>query len=238
MIGKGTLQALGTGGIDFNTSEIKMYRMAAKIGLESITCDLNSTIYENTSVTIKDVYLDNVPALQKFDFIDNTTSIYTSVLNGINVGSWNTATGAPAAGTDYLSTGELTIAAYDGSTKTAASLSDKYYFYTLPNSATSDKLTRLVVTADFGGTIVYYPIYLNWNTSDGKTWSAVDTGTSGTGITRAGKGVYANDFYKITLVINSVGVTDPTQDLDPQAVQVTIGVENWAEFAQTAKFTN
>jgi len=220
MLGKSTIAAAGSGlGYDF-TSSVDLYRMVAKVSLESITFDLQG-IYASAALTITDAYLDNVPSEQKIKFAENTSA--TSYTDGI--------TGP----TTYLVNTYAT--AFDGTTPTDAACS----FYTMPNAETEvAKATRLVLKGTFNGTDIYYPIYLNY-TWDGtnKVWQAAATDaltfpdwTSA----RAAKKVYPNDWYKITATIKTIGVTDPTQDLDPQAVQVTITVKNWVGIAQNATF--
>lgn len=220
MLGKGTLAAASSGaGYDF-TSSIDLYRMVAKVSLQSVTFDLQG-IYASATLTITDAYLDNVPSEQKMKFAENTSA--TSYTDGI--------TGP----TTYLVNTYAT--AFDGTTPANAACD----FYTMPNAATDiAKATRLVLKGKFNGTDIYYPIYLNytWNTSS-SAWEAAATDAltfPGWTANREAKKVYPNDWYKITATIKTIGVTSPDQDLDPQAVQVTISVKNWAGITQNSTF--
>ena len=236
MVGKGTLAASSETGIDYEAGTINLYRLAAKVGLVEAKCDLTGTIYDGTPVKIKEIYLDNVPSSQKINLVPNTdpgsTSAYTYATG---------LTGATGA-VEYLSTGEFATAITLDKTNDIA---ENYFFYTMPNAETDkDKATRLVVKCDFGGTDVYYPIYLNYTWNDGTSkWDPASvtalpfTEWSWTAA-REAKKVYPNDYYEIKLAIKSIGVTDPKQDLDPQAVQITVDVANWVTINQNATFTN
>lgn len=231
MVGKGTLAASSTTGIDYEAGTINLYRMAAKVGLTEATCDLSGTIYDGTAVQIKEIYLDNVPSSQNINLAANTDNSYT----------YATGLSTDPAAVAYLSTGALASPI----TLNTTDMTNDYFFYTMPNAENDKaKATRLVVKCDFGGTDVYYPIYLNYTWNSGTSaWEAASTAalpfTEWSWTTaREAKKVYPNDYYNITLAIKSVGVTDPDQDLDPQAVQVTVTVADWVTINQNATFTN
>ena len=217
MIGDG---ALTTSDSKNFTAAIDLYHLSAKVSLENLTINLGAPYAAaGGSFTLDEVYLDNVPAKQETWYTPhakNESETYTD-------------------GGTYLTTG------------TGANASTKYVFYTMPNAATEKKYaTRLVLKGNFKtsssdatGTTVYYPIYLDYDPST----EAVPTGASlpdyasKISLTaREAKVVYPNDWYQITATIKSVGVTDPTQDLDPQSVVVTVTAKDFLDIAQTATF--
>ena len=244
MVGKGELTTTGAPtGIDYTAGTIKLYRMAAKVGLTEAKCDLTNTIYDGITVKIKEIYLANVPSSQKISLVANTdpgsSDAYTYA-----TGLTGSTSPTPTA---YLSTGEFSTPITLDKTN---DITDHYFFYTMPNAETSkEKATRLIVKADFGGTTVYYPIYLNYTWDDttnpsAPKWTAASTAKlayenwAWNDTDREAKKVYPNDYYNVKLLVKSIGVTDPKQDLDPQAVQVTVDVQPWVEISQNATFTN
>ena len=242
MLGKGKLKAVTGGNVTFKAVKdpsagedaIDLYRMVSKVYIEKASSNFSGTIYDGYSFEITEMYLDNIPPTQPFALAANTTAP-TINLNG---GSNSTTTSAEP----YVSTG--TISKTLSTTEEALN----YWFYAMPNA--SDTGTRLVVKGNFkkgtSSTVVYYPIYLNWTaTAQGTTpetyvWGAKDETALPylTTVNREGKKIYANDAYKITLTIKTIGVTDPKQDLDPQAVEVNVTGADWKEINQNATFTN
>ena len=238
MIGQGKLvAATPSDGVDYKTGTIKLYRMVAKVGLTEAKCNLDGTIYAETTVKIKEIYLDNVPSSQKVNLVANTDNSYT----------YSTGLSSDASSVAYLSTDEFATAITLDKT---TDMTNDYFFYTMPNAETDKaKATRLVVKCDFGGTTVYYPIYLNYTWDDttdpsAPKWAAASTDNlvyenwTWNGTAREAKKVYPNDYYNVKLAIKSIGVTDPDQDLDPQAVEVNVTVADWKEISQNATFTN
>ena len=216
-----------------NTAAIDLYRLVSKVYIDKASTAF-SGIYASAAYEITEIYLDNVPASEKFVLDQNTTA---PTLN-MNVAG-GTKTESSSATIPYLSSGVLaTPISLNG---TPADID--HYFYTMPNASTT--YTRLVVKGNFsvgGGTptVIYYPIYLNYTWDDTVTpavWKAVsETALPYATTTRAAKKIYANDAYKITLNIKTIGVTDPRQDLDPQSVEVNVSVANWVDITQNSTF--
>lgn len=226
MLGKGTLAPGGTATF---ASTVTVYRLVSKVYIENASANFTG-LYAGATYTIKEIYLDNVPDAQAFKLDENTTAPSVN----LNILGTNPATTTSAK--PYLTTGTISEAL----STTAAPLN--YFFYAMPN-ANATTHTRLVVKGDFtiGGntTEIYYPIYLNWTWDDtNSVWKAVDETTllPYATTTRAAKKIYANDAYKITLDIKTIGVTDPRQDLDPQSVEVNVTVANWVDIAQNSTF--
>ncbi len=226
MLGKAALSS-GSGDITY-TASLNVYRMVSKVSLESVTSDFTGTIYDGYTFTITEIYMDNVPSAHPYNFIKNIDPTATP---------YTYHTGR-TGGTDvkaYLSTGTVSHAT------SATTIGNKYYFYTMPNAEDAKaKATRLVLKGTFEkGTTsatVYYPIYLNYDNTNQTYASNADTPYEGHVFAREAKKIYANDWYKVSAVIKSIGTTDPDQDLDPQAVQVQITVAAWNPITQTATF--
>ena len=227
MLGKGTLTAGGSTSPATFASTVTVYRLVSKVYIENASANFTD-LYAGATYTIKEIYLDNVPDAQAFVLDENTTAPSVN----LNVLGTNPATETSAK--PYLTTGTISEAL----STTAAPLN--YFFYAMPNASTT--YTRLVVKGEFaiGGntTTIYYPIYLNWTWDDtNSVWKAVsETALPYAATTRAAKKIYANDAYKITLNIKTIGVTDPRQDLDPQSVEVNVSVANWVDIAQNSTF--
>ena len=220
MLGKSKIAVATSGsGYDF-TSAVDLYRMVAKVSLESVNISLQG-IYAGATLTITDAYLDNVPSEQKIKFAENTNAAdYT---DGI------------ITPTTYLVHSYSPV--FDGTTPTDAACS----LYAMPNAMINvEKATRLVLKGKFNSTDIYYPIYLNYTWDDSsKTWGVAEAEQltfPGWTNAREAKKVYPNDWYKITATIKTIGVTSPDQDLDPQAIQVTITVKDWAGITQNSTF--
>ena len=234
MLGKGKL---ADGSTTTFASTISLYRLVSKIYIEEASADFSgSVIYENASYKITEIYLDNVPASQKFVLDENTTA---PTIN-MNAGTDPSTT---TSSKKYLTTGALT--GTDQITLTTTPTPINHFFFAMPNA--SSIYTRLVVKGEFTpstgatSTTIYYPIYLNWTWNEtASQWEAVtltpNTLPYKTSVTRAAKKIYANDAYKITLNIKTIGVTDPKQDLDPQSVEVNVSVANWVDVAQNSTF--
>ncbi len=226
MLGKAALSS-GSGDVTY-TASLNVYRMVSKVSLESVTSDFTGTIYDGYTFTITEIYMDNVPSAHPYNFIKNKDNSYDYCTG-------RTGATSPEVVKDYLSTGTVSHAT---STTTIA---NKYYFYTMPNAEDAKaKATRLVLKGTFvKGTTsatVYYPIYLNYDNANQTYASNADTPYEGHVFAREAKKIYANDWYKVSAVIKSIGTTDPDQDLDPQAVQVQITVAAWNPITQTATF--
>ena len=225
MVGNSTISAT-TGHVNF-TASVTLYHMVAKVSLAPITIDFSgNTLYPSATFTPEELFLYNVPASQAYWYTPGTTATVYS--------------GESSATTkkEYLGSGAATI-----------DISKSHYLYTLPNSETGDKATKLVIKGTFkatpssAGSTIYYPIYLDYVAP--ATAGAAGTAAAGDlpgyateiGLTaRTPKVVYANDNYKINVTIKSIGATSPDSDLDPQQVTVSVTVAPWTDLTQNTTF--
>lgn len=227
MIGNSRISAVGSGNVNF-TASITLYHLVAKVSLLPITLDFSQNkLYPNAQFSVSDIYLYNVPSSKTFWYISDT--------------------GASA----YYSgnSDDASFAEYLGNNGAALDMTKTHYLYTLPNGETGNNATKLVIKGTFKptptsvGSTSYYPIYLDYIAPT----IAGGSGTAATGdlpdyageislTARTPKVVYANDNYKINVTIKSVGAPSAEQDLDPQAVQVTVAVAPWTDLNQSATF--
>ena len=225
MVGNSTIAAT-TGNVNF-TASVTLYHMVAKVSLEPVTVDFSAnTLYPGATFTPTEIFLYNVPATQAYWYTPGTTATVFS--------------GESSATTkkEYLGSGATTI-----------DIAKSHYLYTLPNSETGDKATKLVIKGTFkatpssAGSTIYYPIYLDYVAP--ATAGAAGTAAAGDlpgyateiGLTaRTPKVVYANDNYKINVTIKSIGSTSPDSDLDPQQVTVSVTVAPWTDLTQSTTF--
>ena len=98
-----------------------------------------------------------------------------------------------------------------------------YWFYILPNEETTH--TALVLEGTFkknasdAGSTIYYPIIVN-KSQTGTTL----TGTAGTGTSNIAR----NTTYAIKATIKNIGTDDPTGEINPTSLELTVSVANWA----------
>lgn len=130
----------------------------------------------------------------------------------------------------YLSTGDLST----GESKWAASEAnqEKTYntnmptLYSLPNDNVGDKATFLVVKGKFSyngknDEVVYYPFYMNYNTSDG---SAPDGGTA--------KALHPNINYQVSITITGKGTNSPVTPVSSKVASVNVSVKDFVAVNQ------
>lgn len=98
-----------------------------------------------------------------------------------------------------------------------------YWFYILPNEETTR--TALVLEGTFkksasdAGTTIYYPIIVNKS----QTGTNI-TGASGTGTSNIAR----NTTYAIKATIKNIGTGDPTGEINPTSLELTVSVADWA----------
>ena len=97
-----------------------------------------------------------------------------------------------------------------------------YWFYILPNEEATR--TALVLEGTFkknasdAGSTIYYPIIVN-KSQTGTTL----TGTAGTGTSNIAR----NTTYAIKATIKNIGTDDPTGEINPTSLELTVNVANW-----------
>ena len=238
MFGTEKIAPKGESTTEFEAS-VDVYHMVAKITLKSLSVNFSTTgAYPAATFTPTEVFMSNVP--EKLDFYPaNTMSSYTyasssTFYNGETAaaslkGYLGTTTTLGFTPANAILSGLTTGTKYNWGTVDSNIL----YLYTMPNAAT-DTPTRLVIkgTFDPDGTgsktaIVYYPVNINYNSTDG---SAADGGNEI-------KRVYPNKNYIIDVTIQGKGSEHPTDAIaDPQTVKATITVKDFTSATQSNVF--
>jgi len=139
--------------------------------------------------------------------------------------------------TTKMSTPDYLTGNYTGSSGTVAYLANSvtppvsvgiehktdYWFYILPNEEATR--TALVLEGTFkksasdAGTTIYYPIIVNKS----QTGTNI-TGASGTGTSNIAR----NTTYAIKATIKNIGTDDPTGEINPTSLELTVSVADWA----------
>ena len=232
MYGEGTLASAGKA--KQYKADVKVYHLVSKISLQSIKVSFTDT-YAGATFQPTEIFLANVPT--KVGLGDaSDVSKYTFATSDTYVSGEQT-TDAPDASITvnpsdypYLSTGDLST----GESKWAASEAnqEKTYntnmptLYSLPNDNVDDKATFLVVKGKFSyngknDEVVYYPFYMNYNTSDG---SAPDDGTA--------KALHPNINYQVSITITGKGTNSPVTPVSSKTASVNVTVKDFADAEQ------
>lgn len=231
MYGEGTLASAGKA--KQYKADVKVYHLVSKISLQSIKVSFTDT-YAGATFQPTEIFLANVPT--KVGLGDaSDVSKYTFASNDTYVSGEQTtyaADGATVKVSDYpyLSTGDLST----GDSKWDASVAneEKTYntnmptLYSLPNDNVGDKATFLVVKGKFSyngknDEVVYYPFYMNYNTSDG---SAPDGGTA--------KALHPNINYQVSITITGKGTNSPVTPVSSKTASVNVTVKNFVDAEQ------
>lgn len=166
------------------TLTMTVERIAAKVAVDKVTTNFTLDQHKELDFKIKSIYLINVAGERAY-LADNTPSSW------YNEGEHVAAT-APSFLHDDVASG--TIA-------NGSSYLTEHYFYCYPN-ATATK-TRLVVEAQVGNYIYYYPV----------TLEKVDPNTA----------------YTYSLTITRLGSDSPDEPVEDGAVQFNVTVKDWVE---------
>lgn len=231
MYGEGTLASAGKA--KQYKADVKVYHLVSKISLQSITVNFSNT-YKGATFQPTEIFLANVPTKVGLGDASDVAK-YTFASNDTYVSGEQTtyaADGATVKASDYpyLSTGDLST----GESKWAASEAnqEKTYntnmptLYSLPNDKVDDKATFLVVKGKFSyngknDETVYYPFYMNYNTSDG---SAPDGGTA--------KALHPNINYQVSITITGKGTNSPVTPVSSKTASVNVTVKNFVDAEQ------
>lgn len=208
------------------TATVKVKNLVSKVTLEDLSVAFTGP-YASATFTPEEIFLLNVP--DKLAFSTTGQASTTSYLNGTDIDKSGGNTGTKKAVLAKTITGAPALGS--GS----ASYTDKPILYTIPNSNTSSNKTILVIAGKFkkdGSATeekVYYPLALNEHyDSSHPTGAAADGGTKSQ--TLAGKN------YKCTVVIKTIGASNPWVTTGPQTADLTVDVEDWVDAAQTTTF--
>jgi len=231
MYGEGTLVSAGKA--KQYKADVKVYHLVSKISLQSITVNFSNT-YKGATFQPTEIFLANVPTKVGLDDASDVAK-YTFASNDTYVSGEQTtyaADGATVKASDYpyLSTGDLST----GDSKWDASVAneEKVYnanmptLYSLPNGNVDNKATFLVVKGKFSyngknDEVVYYPFYMNYNTSDG---SAPDGGTA--------KALHPNINYQVSITITGKGTNSPVTPVSSKVASVNVSVKDFVAVNQ------
>ena len=208
------------------TATVKVKNLVSKVTLEDLKVEFSGP-YVNASFTPSEIFLLNVP--NKLAFSTTGQASTATYLNGTNIDKTGGTTGEKKA--VLAKTIDATVlSSVSGGT---ASYTANPILYTIPNSSTSNK-TILVIAGNFkkdgsgAGETVYYPLALNENYSTDPAGAAADGGTKSQ--TLAGKN------YKCTVVIKTIGASNPWVTTGPQTAELTVNVADWDDADQTTTF--
>lgn len=227
MYGSATLEADG----DNFKAGVSVLHQTAKVTLSSLTVDFDQNgPYKDASFTPTQIFLMNVPDDLKFD-----TDAFTGA-DKLWQGYDNTGDNSSTY-KEYLSTPTISNATElkGDNTGSSHSFGNTYYFYTMPNSKTDKGVrTKLVIkgtfkssASDTQGATVYYPVPLNANYTNGSA-AAADGGEV--------FAVHANKNYQCKVTIKTKGAANPTDDVTPQQVAITVTVVPFAGVEQYTVF--
>lgn len=210
------------------TATVKVKNLVSKVTLEDLKVEFSGP-YVNASFTPSEIFLLNVP--NKLAFSTTGQASTSTTLNGTDIDKSGTNTGTKTAVLATATTGATALSSVSGGT---ASYTAQPILYTIPNSSTSNK-TILVIAGKFKKDAsttteetVYYPLALNEDYSTDPAGAAADGGTKSQ--TVAGKN------YKCTVVIKTIGASNPWVTTGPQTADLTVKVEDWEDAAQTTTF--
>lgn len=185
------------------TADVFAYHLVSKITLASLKVDIGSNTFTPT-----EIFVNNVPDKVSVSVVAPHSSYIFATPYGRGTGE----TGSTRQGIfAYLSTGTLSTTNFKGTASndvtTYNTASEMPVFYTTPNNATAagqGSATFLVIKGTYKDAVqgttstVYYPLYINYNTS---TQKSADGYTA--------KTVNPNINYVMNVTIKMKGSSDP-----------------------------
>lgn len=174
---------------------VNVRRVVAKVVLEKISVDFESNAYDNMSFVLKNAYLTNVAAEKKYLAQGQEPALWYNKIFRTSVPK-----------VDALVYGSLG----DKGLQNPSEYTEKHHFYCYPNPCEEDTFssevwsprpTRLVIEAELGGKLYYYPVSLPV--------------------------LQQNTRYHVSLNIARPGATSPEQDMERGDASFTIKVEEW-----------
>ncbi|MBP3257972.1 MAG: hypothetical protein J6M23_08280 [Bacteroidales bacterium] len=224
----------------YTTVSINLYRLAARIELQSIEVDFTGTDLEGQSFTVEEIYLKNVPNGVRMDG-QNSTLLSGDMTYWTNKIS-KEASPKDKAGLDVTGLVFESIAGEDknilaGGSGNPTKSTKTYgrYFYSYPNPITTDvtggtpstftqRRTRIVIHAKIGGVDSYYPVSI----ADPTNFIPADSSTPANSATHSQ--IVGNHKYVISkMKITSKGLPDDTIDepIVTGRAEVTVTVQDW-----------
>lgn len=165
-----------------STVTMSVERLAAKVSIAQIKPEFSLSQHRDLPFKVKAIYLINAAGKRAFLSANTPTTWY-------NKGSYIAATSPSflydAVSSDVIAQGE--------------SYTNEHFFYCYPNA--TDTKTRLVVEAEIGGFIYYYPITLDE--------------------------VAPNTSYAYNLTITRLGSDSPDVPVQDGVVKFTVTVKDW-----------
>ena len=210
------------------TAAVSVSYLVSRVALEDLKVEFSGP-YANATFTPEEIFLLNVP--DKLAFSDKGQASTSTYLNGTAIAKPD---GSSVTKTNVLAK-TITASPLSSVSGGTASYTAKPILYTIPNSSTSNK-TILVIAGKFDKDgpasaateeTVYYPLALNENYSTDPA-GAADGGTKSQ--TLAGKN------YKCTVVIKTIGASNPWVTTGPQTAELTVNVADWDDADQTTTF--
>lgn len=211
------------------TATVKVKNLVSRVTLEDLSVSFTGP-YASATFTPEEIFLLNVP--DKLAFSTTGQASTSTYLNGTNIDQSGGTTGNKTNVLAKTITGATALSSASGGT---ASYTAKPILYTIPNSNSTSNKTILVIAGKFKKDAsateetVYYPLALNEHyDSSHPTGAAADGGTKSQ--TLAGKN------YKCTVVIKTIGASNPWVTTGPQTAELTVNVDDWEDAAQTTTF--
>ena len=207
------------------SATVKVKNLVSKVTLEDLSVSFTGP-YASATFTPEEIFLLNVP--DKLAFSTTGQASTSTYLNGTNIAKLD---GTSVTKTDVLATAATGASALGTG---SASYAVKPILYTIPNSNSTSNKTILVIAGNFkkdgsgAGETVYYPLALNEDYSSDPAGAAADGGTKSQ--TVAGKN------YKCTVVIKTIGASNPWVTTGPQTAELTVNVADWEDATQTTTF--
>lgn len=204
---------------------VSLSRLVARVALNNVSTAFDPAgQYASATIKITKVFLYNALKTSKVHTGDASATFPSSpqYYHGGTV-SGNVWTN----GTDFVRDDLSSPVEVNASTPYATS----HFFYAFPNPSANTTKTKLVIAGVFdqdgngsayGEETVYYPIVINKNQS-GTSITENDSPKTG----RTGY-IDRNTIYNLTAMIKGKGVSDPSQDIEPADLNLTVTVADWA----------
>lgn len=209
MVGSQTCQVTNGGTVNCS---ISVKRLVARVTVSSIKNQLPASY---GAVNLKNIFLSNVVGNQNLNGDQAPSTWY----NKEGRANENPLVSAHIInGTEYLADiPELTFKKYTNSIANGGSYNPSCAFYTFANNSTvspsafnatfSAQRSVLMITAEIGGVLNYYPVVLSQST------------------------LAANTSYNVDVTFTGTGSTDPNVPVQKGNISVTISVAQWVSGA-------
>lgn len=213
------------------TATVKVKNLVSRVTLEDLSVSFTGP-YASATFTPEEIFLLNVP--DKLAFSTTGQASTSTYLNGTNIDQSGGTTGNKTNVLAKTITGATALSSASGGT---ASYTAKPILYTIPNSNSTSNKTILVIAGKFDKDgpasaateeTVYYPLALNEDYRSNPAGTAADGATKSQ--TVAGKN------YKCTVVIKTIGASNPWVTTGPQTAELTVNVADWDDADQTTTF--